>query len=96
MAVKGSSLSSIKRIHSHEQGIAQCRNNIIKLDKKMVIEADTAGSAKLVAELNNTEELSKNVISLPIHTELENSNQDYIIDRVLGKPEPKEDDEQQK
>jgi len=29
-----------------------------------------------------TEELSKNVISLPIHTELENSNQDYIIEKI--------------
>ena len=29
-----------------------------------------------------TEELSKNVISLPIHTELESSNQDYIIKMV--------------
>ena len=35
-------------------------------------------------ELHNTEELSKNVISLPIHTELENSNQDYIIEKVLN------------
>ena len=56
MAIKGAKMSDIKRIHSHEQGIAQCRNNIIKIDKKMVIEADTAGSAKLVAELNNTED----------------------------------------
>ena len=32
--------------------------------------------------LENTEILSKEVISLPIHTELENSNQDYIIDMV--------------
>ena len=31
-----------------------------------------------------TEELSKNVISLPIHTELENSNQDYIIEKVIN------------
>ena len=35
-------------------------------------------------ELINTEELSKSVISLPIHTELENSNQDYIIENVLN------------
>ena len=34
--------------------------------------------------LPNTEELSKNVISLPIHTELENSNQDYIIEQVIN------------
>jgi len=35
-------------------------------------------------KLKNTEELSRNVISLPIHTELENSNQDYIIENVLN------------
>ncbi len=56
MAVKGSSLSSIKRIYSHEQGIAQCRNNIIKLKKEMVVGADTAGSAKMISELNNIED----------------------------------------
>ena len=56
MATKGSSLSSIKRIHSHEQGIAQCRNNIIKLKKEMVVGADTAGSAKMISELNNIED----------------------------------------
>ena len=34
--------------------------------------------------LPNTEKLSKSVISLPIHTELENSNQDYIIEKLLN------------
>ena len=72
MAIKGTKMSDVKRIHSHEQGIAQCRNNIIKIDKKMVIEADTAGSAKLVAELNNTEnaaiasELASKIYNLEI------------------------------
>ena len=33
--------------------------------------------------LKNTDTLSDEVISLPIHTELENSNQDYIIDKVV-------------
>tara|TARA_B100001287_G_scaffold191398_1_gene161713 strand:- start:24983 stop:26098 length:1116 start_codon:yes stop_codon:yes gene_type:complete len=33
--------------------------------------------------LENTEYLAENVISLPIHTELENSNQDYIINKVI-------------
>ena len=32
--------------------------------------------------LENTDILSREVISLPIHTELANSNQDYIIDSV--------------
>ena len=33
--------------------------------------------------LSNTEILMKEVISLPIHTELENSNQEYIIDKLI-------------
>ena len=56
MVTKGAKISDIKRIHSHEQGIAQCRNNIIKLNKEMIIEADTAGSAKMISELNNKED----------------------------------------
>ena len=56
MCIKGSKISDIKRIHSHEQGIAQCRNKIIKLKKEMVVEADTAGSAKLISEINNKED----------------------------------------
>ena len=34
--------------------------------------------------LKNTEELSQNVLSLPIHTEIENSHQDYIINEVVN------------
>ena len=34
-------------------------------------------------KLNNTDLLAKEVISLPIHTELENSKQDYVINKVL-------------
>ena len=37
LTIPGTKLVDIKRIHSHEQGIAQCRNNIIKLNKEMVI-----------------------------------------------------------
>ena len=33
--------------------------------------------------LVNTDILSKEVISLPIHTELENSKQEYIIENVI-------------
>ena len=56
LGVKGANISDIKRVHSHEQGIAQCRNKIINLKKEMIIEADTAGSAKLISELNNLED----------------------------------------
>ena len=56
MGIKGAKISNIKRIHSHEQGIAQCRNKIIKLNKEMIVEADTAGSAKMISNLNNLED----------------------------------------
>ena len=36
-----------------------------------------------IQTLKNTETLSSQCISLPIHSELENSNQDYIIDKVV-------------
>ena len=72
IGVKGSTISDIRRIHSHEQGIAQCRNKIIQLKKERVVEADTAGSAKMIAELNNIEdaaiasELAANIYDLDI------------------------------
>ena len=72
IGIKGSTISDIRRIHSHEQGIAQCRNKIIQLKKEMVVEADTAGSAKMIAELNNIEdaaiasELAANIYDLDI------------------------------
>ena len=53
LTIPGASLDDIKRIHSHEQAIAQCRKNIIKYNKDMVVEADTAGAAKMVSELND-------------------------------------------
>ena len=56
MAIRGTKISDIKRIHSHEQGIAQCRKKIIKLNKEMIVEADTAGSAKMISKLNNIED----------------------------------------
>ena len=56
IVLPGTKISEIKRIHSHEQGIAQCREKIIKLKKEMVVAADTAGAAKKILELQNKED----------------------------------------
>ena len=53
MAPKGASIESIRRVHSHEQAIAQCRDNLIRLNKEMKVQTDTAGSAKLISEWNS-------------------------------------------
>ena len=41
------------------------------------------GNPKSDIALINTEELATSCLSLPIHTEVENSSQKYIIDNVL-------------
>jgi len=50
LAVKGASLTTVKRALSHTQALGQCRLTLRKLGIKPVPEADTAGSARIVAE----------------------------------------------
>jgi prephenate dehydratase len=50
MATPGASLKTIKRVLSHTQALGQCRRKLIELGLKPVPEADTAGSARMVAE----------------------------------------------
>jgi prephenate dehydratase len=50
MAPKGASLKTIKSVQSHVMALGQCRNIIRELKLKPVVAADTAGSAREVAE----------------------------------------------
>src|SRR4051794_12114776 len=50
MAPKGASLKTIKSAQSHIQALGQCRNTLRKLHLKSVAAADTAGSAREIAE----------------------------------------------
>ena len=50
MAPKGASLKTIKTVQSHVMALGQCRNIIRELKLKPVVAADTAGSAREVAE----------------------------------------------
>ena len=52
LASKNASIKSIKRVHSHEQALAQCRNNLITKKVSMIVAADTAGAAKEIAKLS--------------------------------------------
>ena len=50
MALKGTKLSDIKTVESHVHALGQCRRIIRKLGIKPIVAADTAGSARDVAE----------------------------------------------
>jgi prephenate dehydratase len=53
MAVQRASLATIKKALSHTQALGQCRRTLRKLELTPVPEADTAGSARVVAEADD-------------------------------------------
>ena len=50
LTVPGATVGDLKSVHSHIQALSQCRNLIRDLGLRVEIEADTAGSAKDIAE----------------------------------------------
>lgn len=55
VGVPGTTLDSIKHVHSHIHALPQCRKLIKSLGAKPHVESDTAGAARLVAELKSKE-----------------------------------------
>lgn len=53
MAIKGATIEGIKAVMSQIPALGQCRNIIRSMGLKMVVGADTAGSARHVAELKD-------------------------------------------
>ena len=53
LAVPGARIDQIERVHSHAVALGQVRGILKELDVEPVIEADTAGAAKLVAGWGN-------------------------------------------
>jgi prephenate dehydratase len=50
MAIRGATLKDIKTVESHVHALGQCRRMIRKLGVKAMVAADTAGSARDIAE----------------------------------------------
>jgi len=102
LVMPGTKMSDIKRIYSHEQGIAQCRKKIIKLNKEMIIVADTAGAAKKITELNSKEdaavasELASRIYNLEIlETNFQDSSTNVtrflVMASKMNSPDPNDD-----
>jgi prephenate dehydratase len=56
LASKGASIATLKRAHSHPVALGQVLKLLKEFDLQAVIEADTAGAAKLIAERGGTED----------------------------------------
>lgn len=56
LAPKGASLATIRRAHSHAVALGQVRAVLKELNLAPVVQADTAGSAELVARLGSPED----------------------------------------
>ena len=56
LAPAGASIATLRRVHSHAVALGQVRVILRELGLRAVVEADTAGSAQLVAEWNNRED----------------------------------------
>ena len=56
LAVPNASIADLKRAHSHTVALGQVRRILRELDLTPVVEADTAGAAKLVAEWGRKED----------------------------------------
>ena len=56
LGIKGSTIKDIKIVRSHAQAIGQCRKIIEIHNLKPIISADTAGSAKFIADKKDKSE----------------------------------------
>jgi prephenate dehydratase len=56
LGVRGATIAGLKRAHSHSVALGQVRRILADLRLQPVVEADTAGSAKLVAEWGRKDE----------------------------------------
>jgi len=56
LGLKGASLNQVKRAHSHTVALGQVREVLKELNLEPVVEADTAGSARMIAQWGKPEE----------------------------------------
>ncbi len=51
LGLKGASLDTVTRVHSHHQALGQCARRLRRLGVEPMVAADTAGAAKMISEL---------------------------------------------
>ncbi len=92
LGIKGAKIKDIKTVRSHSQAIGQCRKIILENNLKEIISADTAGSAKFIAEKKDksesaiASELSAKIYNLEIlKTNIEDESGNVTRFFIMGK-----------
>ena len=95
----GAVLSDVRRVHSHSVALGQVRAILHELDADAVVEADTAGSAKLVAEWGRREDAAVasalaaeiyglHVLRANVEDAAHNTTRFYVVAREPRMPPP--------
>jgi len=101
LGIKGSKIKDIKTVRSHSQAIGQCKKIISNNNLKVIVSADTAGSAKFIGEKKDksesaiASELAAKIYDLEIlksniEDEKGNVTRFFIMGRELKHPEFRE------
>jgi prephenate dehydratase len=99
LAPKGARVEGLRRAHSHPVALGQVRRFLRRRNLTPVVEADTAGAAKLVAEQGGTEDaaiassLAAEIYGLEILAEnvedaAHNTTRFYVMARRPSAPDP--------
>ena len=85
-------LEEVKQVYSHPQALGQCRNFIEKHNMKTIPTYDTAGSVKIVKELNNEQyaciasKTASTIYQMQIITEnIANNSNNYTRFLIMSK-----------
>jgi prephenate dehydratase len=101
LGIRGATTADLKRAHSHTVALGQVRHSLRRLDLTPVVQADTAGSAQLVAEWNRKEEAAVasslaaeiyglDILRANIEDALHNTTRFYIMAPKPKTPPPTE------
>ena len=92
LGIKGSKLKDIKTVRSHFQALGQCQKIIIENILKAIVSADTAGSAKFIADKKDktesaiASELASKIYDLEIlKTNIEDESENITRFLIMGK-----------
>ena len=99
MGPRGSSLDEIKSVESHVMALGQCRAIVRRLGLKPIVAADTAGSAREVAERGDktraaiasrlaAEIYGLDILAEDVEDEAHNTTRFIVLARQPQKPQP--------